>query len=157
MPEWTEASCPGHDDGCTNRREDSVATRARDVAGAVSISSPSRPRRRDAVLGWPLEAPMMDAAVHALFREVRIESPPPAATHGSRRSPRGTILTDPLRGPVNARPFLVQRRPLNLEHFCIDLDAESRPRGKHLSCFQRCQRDGKSLEQLLAVAHDEAE
>jgi serine/threonine protein kinase/tetratricopeptide (TPR) repeat protein len=35
---------------------------------------PFAPRRRDAVLVWPLEAPMMDAARHALFREVHIES-----------------------------------------------------------------------------------
>jgi tetratricopeptide (TPR) repeat protein len=36
--------------------------------------APFAPRRRDAVLVWPLEAPMMDPAVHRLFREVRIES-----------------------------------------------------------------------------------
>jgi len=32
------------------------------------------PRRWDGVLVWPLEAPMIPAAVHAVFREVRIES-----------------------------------------------------------------------------------
>jgi hypothetical protein len=32
------------------------------------------PRRRDATLVWPLEAPMMAPSVHGLFREVRIES-----------------------------------------------------------------------------------
>ena len=32
------------------------------------------PRRWDGALVWPLEAPMIDAARHALFREVRIES-----------------------------------------------------------------------------------
>ena len=32
------------------------------------------PRRRDVTLVWPLEAPMMDPRVHAVFREVRIES-----------------------------------------------------------------------------------
>jgi serine/threonine protein kinase/Tfp pilus assembly protein PilF len=44
---------------------------------------PFAPRRRDAVLVWPLEAPMMDAAVHSLFREVRIESglPPTSDLH----------------------------------------------------------------------------
>jgi hypothetical protein len=35
---------------------------------------PFVPRRRDAALVWPLEAPMIDAARHALFKEVRIES-----------------------------------------------------------------------------------
>jgi hypothetical protein len=32
------------------------------------------PRRSEMALVWPLEAPMIDAARHALFREVRIES-----------------------------------------------------------------------------------
>ena len=32
------------------------------------------PRRLDGTLVWPLEAPMIDAARHAVFREVRIES-----------------------------------------------------------------------------------
>jgi TolB-like protein/Flp pilus assembly protein TadD len=36
--------------------------------------APLAPRRRDATLIWPLEAPMIDPARHALFREVRIES-----------------------------------------------------------------------------------
>lgn len=36
--------------------------------------TPFAPRRSDATLVWPLEAPMLDARVHALFREVRIES-----------------------------------------------------------------------------------
>jgi serine/threonine protein kinase/Tfp pilus assembly protein PilF len=35
---------------------------------------PFAPRRSDLALIWPLEAPMIDAARHALFREVRIES-----------------------------------------------------------------------------------
>ena len=35
------------------------------------------PRRSSATLVWPLEAPMIDAARHALFREVRIESGAP--------------------------------------------------------------------------------
>jgi len=35
---------------------------------------PYAPRRMDAALVWPLEAPMIDAARHAVFREVRIES-----------------------------------------------------------------------------------
>lgn len=35
---------------------------------------PFAPRRAAATLVWPLEAPMIDAARHALFREVRIES-----------------------------------------------------------------------------------
>ncbi|HET7224633.1 MAG TPA: protein kinase [Candidatus Eisenbacteria bacterium] len=38
------------------------------------------PRRRDATLVWPLEAPMLDPSVHALFREVKIESGLPAAS-----------------------------------------------------------------------------
>jgi hypothetical protein len=36
--------------------------------------APYAPRRRDATLVWPLEAPMIDGARHRLFREVRIES-----------------------------------------------------------------------------------
>jgi tetratricopeptide (TPR) repeat protein len=49
---------------------------------------PFAPRRWDAALVWPLEAPMIDAARHALFREVRIESGLP---HGSDvRVPTGT-------------------------------------------------------------------
>ena len=36
--------------------------------------APFAPRCRDAALVWPLEAPMMDPAVHRVFREVRIES-----------------------------------------------------------------------------------
>ena len=36
--------------------------------------APLAPRRRDTTLVWPLEAPMIDAARHRLFREVRIES-----------------------------------------------------------------------------------
>ncbi|MFN8176807.1 MAG: protein kinase [bacterium] len=36
--------------------------------------APYAPRRRDATLVWPLEAPMIDAARHRLFRDVRIES-----------------------------------------------------------------------------------
>jgi len=35
---------------------------------------PFAPRRSDQALVWPLEAPMMSPMVHALFREVRIES-----------------------------------------------------------------------------------
>jgi tetratricopeptide (TPR) repeat protein len=35
---------------------------------------PLAPRRRDVALIWPLEAPMIDPARHAVFREVRIES-----------------------------------------------------------------------------------
>ncbi len=35
---------------------------------------PLAPRRWDGALMWPLEAPMIDATRHALFREVRIES-----------------------------------------------------------------------------------
>jgi serine/threonine protein kinase len=35
---------------------------------------PFAPRRWDATLVWPLEAPMIDPVCHALFREVRIES-----------------------------------------------------------------------------------
>jgi hypothetical protein len=36
--------------------------------------APFAPRRWDVSLVWPLEAPMIDPARHALFREVRIES-----------------------------------------------------------------------------------
>jgi TolB-like protein len=43
------------------------------------------PRRASVTLVWPLEAPMIDAARHALFREVRIESGMP---QGSDLSPR---------------------------------------------------------------------
>jgi len=32
------------------------------------------PRRMDVTLVWPLEAPMIDPARHALFKEVKIES-----------------------------------------------------------------------------------
>ena len=46
---------------------------------------PFAPRRRDATLVWPLEAPMIDAARYALFREVRIESGQP---RGSDVRPR---------------------------------------------------------------------
>jgi hypothetical protein len=35
---------------------------------------PFAPRRAAVTLVWPLEAPMIDAARHALFRETRIES-----------------------------------------------------------------------------------
>ena len=42
--------------------------------------APFAPRRRDEALVWPLEAPMLDASVHRLFREVRIESGLPAAS-----------------------------------------------------------------------------
>jgi len=35
---------------------------------------PFAPRRSETTLVWPLEAPMMPASVHALFKEVRIES-----------------------------------------------------------------------------------
>src|SRR5205085_8969007 len=35
---------------------------------------PFAPRRLDATLVWPLEAPMMSPSVFALFRDVRIES-----------------------------------------------------------------------------------
>ena len=36
--------------------------------------APNAPRRSEGTLIWPLEAPMLDAACHRLFREVRIES-----------------------------------------------------------------------------------
>jgi serine/threonine protein kinase/Tfp pilus assembly protein PilF len=42
----------------------------RPLAGHPSFA----PRRMDATLVWPLEAPMMDPACFALFRDVRIES-----------------------------------------------------------------------------------
>jgi len=46
---------------------------------------PFAPRRAPVTLVWPLEAPMIDAARHALFREVRVESGMP---QGSDLSPR---------------------------------------------------------------------
>jgi len=56
----------------------------RDMAGVLARLEPDlhplldreplAPRRSDLPLVWPLEAPMIDAARHALFREVRIES-----------------------------------------------------------------------------------
>jgi serine/threonine protein kinase/Tfp pilus assembly protein PilF len=47
---------------------------------------PFAPRRAEQTLIWPLEAPMMDPRVHAVFREVRIESgmPPASGVSGSR-------------------------------------------------------------------------
>ncbi len=47
---------------------------------------PFAPRRSSQALVWPLEAPMMDPRVHAVFREVRIESgrPQGSAVSGSR-------------------------------------------------------------------------
>jgi serine/threonine protein kinase/Tfp pilus assembly protein PilF len=44
---------------------------------ALLDAPPFAPRRRDVALVWPLEAPMIDPARHALFREVRIESGTP--------------------------------------------------------------------------------
>jgi len=41
---------------------------------ALLDQPPYAPRRRAVSLVWPLEAPKIDAARHALFREVRIES-----------------------------------------------------------------------------------
>jgi len=35
---------------------------------------PFAPRRMDATLVWPTEAPALDAARRALFKEVRVES-----------------------------------------------------------------------------------
>ncbi len=40
---------------------------------------PFAPRRLDATLVWPLEAPMRSPAVHRLFRETRIETGVPPA------------------------------------------------------------------------------
>jgi len=45
---------------------------------------PFAPRRCDKTLVWPLEAPMMDARVHGLFREVKIDSGLPKATEVSQ-------------------------------------------------------------------------
>jgi len=42
--------------------------------------APFAPRRRDATLVWPLEAPMIDRARFRLFREVKIESGVPEGT-----------------------------------------------------------------------------
>jgi hypothetical protein len=36
--------------------------------------APHAPRRRDAALVWPLEAPMIDRARFKLFKEVRIDT-----------------------------------------------------------------------------------
>jgi hypothetical protein len=62
-------------------REFETAARLDPSLHAILDRAPFAPRRRDAVLVWPLEAPMMDASVHRLFREVRIESglPPSSA------------------------------------------------------------------------------
>lgn len=48
--------------------------------------APFAPRRSEHALIWPLEAPMLAPAVHALFREVRIESglPQGSVVGGSR-------------------------------------------------------------------------
>jgi serine/threonine protein kinase/Tfp pilus assembly protein PilF len=43
--------------------------------------TPFAPRRRDGTLVWPLEAPMIDVARHALFREVRVESGRPQGSN----------------------------------------------------------------------------
>jgi len=56
---------------------------------------PFSPRRRDTALVWPLEAPMIDAARHALFREVRIESGTP---RGSNSLIPKTAEREPRRG-----------------------------------------------------------
>jgi len=42
--------------------------------------APFAPRRWDAALVWPLEAPMLNAAVYPVFREVRIEPGRPEAS-----------------------------------------------------------------------------
>ncbi|MEO5617388.1 MAG: protein kinase [Candidatus Eisenbacteria bacterium] len=47
--------------------------------------APLAPRRCDAALVWPLEAPMLDASVHRLFREVKIESGLPQSSEVSVR------------------------------------------------------------------------
>jgi serine/threonine protein kinase/Tfp pilus assembly protein PilF len=41
---------------------------------ALLDAPPFAPRRRAGALIWPLEAPMMERAVHSVYREVRIES-----------------------------------------------------------------------------------
>ena len=53
---------------------------------AILDHPPFAPRRSPLALVWPLEAPMVDPRVHALFREVRIESglPPQSGIAGSR-------------------------------------------------------------------------
>ena len=50
---------------------------------AVLDAAPFAPRVREAALVWPLEAPMLLPSVHALWREVRIESglAPGSVTH----------------------------------------------------------------------------
>ncbi len=50
---------------------------------ALLDRKPFAPRRWDAALVWPLEAPMIDATLHAMFREVRIESGRPQASDAS--------------------------------------------------------------------------
>jgi hypothetical protein len=47
---------------------------------ALADRPPYAPRRWDVTLTWPLEAPMIDAACFALFKEVRIESGRPPAS-----------------------------------------------------------------------------
>ena len=48
---------------------------------------PFAPRRASVTLVWPLEAPMIDAARHALFKEVRIESGMPQGSGRQANSP----------------------------------------------------------------------
>jgi hypothetical protein len=47
---------------------------------ALLDHAPFAPRRRDATLVWPLEAPMIDRARFRLFKEVKIESGIPEGT-----------------------------------------------------------------------------
>src|SRR5262249_14492028 len=61
---------------------DLMATTLRLVPGAEALldAPPFAPRRRDATLVWPLEAPMPTPEQFELFRDVKIESARPKSS-----------------------------------------------------------------------------
>ena len=69
-----------------------------DLHGVLDLA-PFAPRRWDVTLVWPLEAPMIDAACFALFREVRIESGRPAGQRRHERLRVGGRAGRPASGP----------------------------------------------------------
>ena len=52
----------------TMTRQFETAARLDSSLHGILDHAPFAPRRRDAVLVWPLEVPMMDPSVHRLFR-----------------------------------------------------------------------------------------
>jgi tetratricopeptide (TPR) repeat protein len=62
-----------------------VLTRLEPGTRALLDKPPFAPRRLDRALVWPLEAPMIDAGRHALFREVRVESGLPVGSDVTSR------------------------------------------------------------------------